>query len=1118
MNRIFNKKLVVLIFACMIMCFTSLNNEVFGLNVNVDVNSSTSANPDSCSDGNCMSLGTGGVRISLLDSEGRKVQNSIDLWYYNDSLKLFSFGSASYVSFKSKYTRQEIKNLGTDDNIDDKLEIYHSKSLSSIDNLSSGLIDDFSNSYTKNDGYIKSTERKNTRTPNSTYTIVKKLYSKIVDESKNNRYTTLDQILHLIDIEEDGKEDGLDHNDVREYYLEFEPLVSWGNTFLAHGENANIDANIVFVGTVSELTYMYQLNLKHKVTIFCSQRNVVSFKGADIYCTNDEGDATYRGAFNEINMDSNNSAFYSIAGMGVYTNDSSVFPNGLFDAVVNDYSNKVIGYAPGKAYKSAFGVAFISLEGLIGSCDDDFQNLLGAKNSYFTADGGVESNKLKNYINNNKNNYKGLIDDCANVDSKGNVTSFKSSCPLLFNLNKLSVALGSGVNTNNYGCKSDIECDTTLINAITKKFDTIITRIREKIIVDGNENYVDNNSYYKALISWLKILFPKQARLNDSVWATLGDSGPSCKPVPDCPGTSAELSCSDTNKMISSNNDPSCIKQGILYTLKSGNEVTDLKSSLNTSYTDECDNCKVYCSESVSFDLSGQKELDVKITEAGTLLKWGRGNNSQIFGTMTVKQTCYVVPNNGYTIGVNAGLKSKTIRSHLGSPLAIDDKKSSGRYVNTKVTIDYTNPASYLKDSNDKLDQKVTLVAIPTTRGVLSIKHQGSASLVDADKDSPISLIEPSTTALNYATTYSDDNHKKVESFDVIANYVFAYGEYSGCTKYDKDGNCIDTANVNGGVDGKSELAWYASKADNGSYKTQKEYEEASSVEKNSYVFIGYGLPTPFTSVTCIYDSENMSNNNSNRDKAPITVTIQNIGTSKNVASSDDSNDYQFTKLLGNEKKLSYSCNYKVHNQMFGYENGDSIDCDYTSPKGLDVVFRTIELVDTDGDKEEQLNKAFPGMSGKGVIGEESTRQMGANWEEWIDGNPDIVEDKANNIYNILSNIIYSKEPQYHIVLNVSTIKKIREYNKSARKTTDPYSNMPSVDGKENNGYIGYVCDNDDQTGYKFCASNFLTQLRSDSSIEFTGRCISSNYGSEGSKSRALAFTHASNGCLQHWW
>lgn len=1124
---------------------------------------------NSCGNSNLCYTSATGIRITLVNEQGErcyksgndlcvssstknaKESKSIDYWFSSEDLPSFSNinGGRKCIAYNKKRTKSEFINAPSTDGIvacTDKAAygtLYDIGGLGFPEILSKDKKADLDSKYLTKDRetWYSTNVTEARRMPVNVGNLVnffqcsqdlenddftpKEFKDSSVNIDCSYQGTTVrkkigDKIINNIIINAYNDDSLLISNNTNDtIYLQVEQLISLS---LTPGSGYSVK-DTVYMGTVAEVAFMFNKYYEQN-TGFTHRFGLLGTKLGcnENYYENDE--ITQIGGGSSAITTGIMNGFY--AKNKKATNMSTVIENISINSFLNGYinndgqstikDNKVKEVLKKYYSDDTANIFSIWINPALGvNCDDDFQTLLSNKSNYFNANTGVDNGKLIAYLNKNKTHYQGLIKDCTNVDKNGNITSFKESCPLLSNTNKLSVTLSSGINTSTYGCKSNIECDDPLITSIVKKFDTVIKRIRQNIFVNGNEDYVDSNVPYRVLIGWLIKLFPNQDRLTDSVWAILGDNGPSCNSIPDCPGTSVELSCSDTNKTISSNTDPNCIKQGILYTTKSSG-LKDLKSSINTAYTGECTNCKVYCDEKVNFDLSGQKELDNKITKAGTLLKWGRGKDSQIFGTMSVTQKCYVVPDDGYTLGVsNTGLNTKILRSHLGSPLAIDTKKLSGRYINTKITIDYTNPASYLKEPNNSLDQKVTLVAIPTNRGVLTVKHKGEKNSIDVNKNNPVSLMIPSTESLNYATTYSDNNYNKVEEFEVRANYVFAYGSYTGCTEYDSDGKCRITNSVNGGVDGKSELAWYTSKDDNGNFKTKEDYDNSSIKEKSSYTFIGYGLPTPFTSVTCIYDKENMSSNNSNKDKEPITVTIQNIGTSRITTSADDSNDYQFTKLLGTEKKLSYSCSYKVNNQIFGYENGDSIDCDYTSPKGLDVVFRPVELVNTSGDKEEQLDKAFPGMSGTG-------RKIGANWAEWENGNPDIVEDKANNIYNILSNAIYNEEPMYEITLDVATIQKIRKYNKSARKTTvnsekaDPYSNMPSIDGTDTNGYIGYVCSNNSDESYKYCASNFLTQLKADSKI--SGSCISGNYGTEGSKSRAHVYSHASNGCNQSWW
>lgn len=1115
---------ILTLICCSLLCTVVGVSDVLA---DTDYTNGTSAAIKGCSSGMYCYTGAVGFRITLVNkttgerckydsstnticgSDGKNT-NSKDYWFdtsdlaFNESSANYSRNCYSYNKKRTKYEFLSSTNKG--ENIDTNC----SKAEESF--VSLGFPGVGSNKYT-GDWTTSDSRIEVSRAPQNMNLVERYLSCTLggVDENKakldctskdgttiSEDYTIINNIFtKLIGKEIDvTKIEGLDNTSIQ-----FEQLLQIGNYSKNLTTMKDIHSALVTRGTVAEASYLYMKkgsnNSSGSVNFGCVTNTTTGFNTTPT--TNCGSSMVGGGYFTGFYA----STAYSQTLKNVPSSTSPVvnlsqYENGgKYDVDLNQFLK----------YDTSNIFNFWINPDIGPKCDDEFQNLLKFEpKSHYTKDNVVNKESLIEYLNDNKNAYKTLIEDCAIVKND-KVIGFKTgenSCPLLENLDKMTLVLSSEMDTSNYGCLTDIACEDA-ITFITSKYKDIINTIRTQIYDNGNLEYESSSKIYNKLMNLMVTLFKGFPRLYTDIWATLGDSGPSCKTVPDCPGTSAELSCSDTNKTISSNTDPKCIKQGILYTLKSGNEVTALQSSLNTSYTDECENCKVYCSESVRFDLSGQKELDNKITEAGTLLKWGRGKDSQIFGTMTVKQTCYVIPNSGKTIGKDAGLNSATIRSHLGSPLAIDEKKSTGRYVNTKVTIDYTNPASYLKDSNDKLDQKVTLVAIPTTRGVLSIKHKSSNSIVDADENSPISLTEPSTTSLNYATSYNDTNHKNIESFDVIANYVFAYGEYSGCTKYDKDGNCISNASVNGGVDGKSELAWYADKSDNGSYKTAEEYEKVSSLSKNSYIFIGYGLPTPFTSVTCIYNSENMSTNNSNRDKAPINVTIQNVGTSKSAVSADDSNDYQFTKLLGNEKKLTYSCNYKIHNQMFGYENGDSIKCDYTSPKGLDVVFRTVDLMNSES--EEELDRAFPGMSGKGITG--GIRKIGSNWDKVYSA-----EDGANQLFNILNNSIYSKEPLYKIKLNVSLIQKIRNYNKTARKSGhDPYTDMTNeqeINGGKNateaSGFLGYRFGNDNSA-----YSAFLWYLSHDCT-NGGKKCLIDNY-------KCITNKNANrSGCHQEWW
>lgn len=1084
---------ILTLICCSLLCTMVGINGVFADN---NGEAGSTGNVGKCSDGYCY-RGTVGFRITIVNKDGNRLtykgKESISIDYWFDKKTIEGLDNKYCFAYNEKKTKKEFldekssvvkcRTATTDKNGNTKYTGPYAK-LYDITDLGFGKVN--SNSYlekweTSSGGAIEEGRTAinisriidvlscsqnvdnsdiatsfNTDENGKRSTLnCKDLDGNLINsQSTNNKY--LNKIFqnafndNTIDVSKFENLDGA--------YVQFEQLLQIVNFGGPKGAET-----FIATGTVAESSYLYQ--------------NYKSTPSHDFrWCVLNPSSATVSGTWvgNNTNCSTSMSlggywsGWYgtSSAGIGLrppqnklHITDINSFKLGS-SGKVNKNFNMELFYK--KDTSNVFG--FWVNPKISGTCDEELRNILTNSSSYFSKDSGVSETKLKQYINDNSNKYQNLINDCANTDASGNVTSFKSSCPLLYKIDKLSVVLSAKMNYSNYSCSSDIECNSGLIDSITETYGEIIERIRKNIFIDGNDNYEDNNVYYRMLMKWLVSLFPGQARLNDSVWATLGDNGPSCNSIPSCKPTTpnGDMDCDNPSQTFSTNKDPECIKQGISYTIDKNNAVSDLVSSLNTSYDGECENCKVFCDEDVSFDLSNQSDLNNRVTKSGTLLKWGSGPNYQIYGTMSVKQKCYVVPNDGYTLGTTAYLKTKELHSHLMSPLSIDNKESSGKYVNTKITIDYINPAAYLKNSNENLNQKVTLVAIPTTRGILSVKHTGDHN--DITIPNIISISDPSTESLNYATTYTDTNHKNIKEFTVQANYVFSYGTYTGCIDYDSNGICKSTASISGGVGGESVLSWY-SERQNGKYKSENEYNSESKEIKSSYVFIGYGLPTPFTSATCSYTKSSMSSQNSNAEKEPITVTIQNIGTSKNKTNEDDSNAYLFTKLLGDKKNISYNCTYKIYNNIFGYENGKSVDCSSESPKGLDVVFRTVELMNTNS--SEELNRAFPGMSGNG-------REKGANWAK-------LTEEE---IFNVLNSSIYSQKPMYHITLDVTTIQKIRKWNKKARDVgRDPYTDMTALtneenknDGNDSFGYTGYVFK-DHETDGKVDGTNIMSRF-----------------------------------------
>ena len=265
-----------------------------------------------------------------------------------------------------------------------------------------------------------------------------------------------------------------------------------------------------------------------------------------------------------------------------------------------------------------------------------------------------------------------------------------------------------------------------------------------------------------------------------------------------------------------------------------------------------------------------------------------------------------------------------------------------------------------------------------------------------------------------------------------------------------------------------------------------------------NYIDIGYGFPIEFTNRAYrydIYDSENNEYLWGELDTIGgyLYASIKNIGTKnssggyhfdniiKNTSGSDES-----YVVNGDEYSVRYSCNFATSNPLWDaecfdkdgnkYPLGSEYCKDEEKPKGLDVVFRTIQLInkktyDT-GNKDEiekELKKAFPGRLGNG-------RDIGSNWLT-------ISDDESENtkrIFDILSNMVYAQDkPAYHIELNTSKIKYIRNLNKEVRENKlDPYTDNSN-----------YKFDKTKAPDYSYGASDFITNLIENNWID--GVCAS---------------------------
>lgn len=348
----------------------------------------------------------------------------------------------------------------------------------------------------------------------------------------------------------------------------------------------------------------------------------------------------------------------------------------------------------------------------------------------------------------------------------------------------------------------------------------------------------------------------------------------------------------------------------------------------------------------------------------------------------------------------------------------------------------------------------------------ISIKYTDPTGKYVTDENKYLS---PILDSIQYDENYMNSEGKiirKTDNFTISATYKFDYN---------------------------LEFKWYSDKSDNYESKNKLTLDDVN--DSLNYVFIGYGLPTSFATSDGLYEKN-------------LDVIIKNIGT-------NDRFDKYVEKILGQSNGYNYSCSFKIHNESFGNEcctkEGEIIpnapaycgSCEGNGdPKGLDVVFRTIDLMDSN--TKEELDRAFPGMSGTGLTG--GNRKMGANWDKVYSA-----EDGAKQVFNILSSSIYddeNREPMYRITLDVSLIKKIREANAKIRADGDPYTDMTYESGaafggtglraSKENGYRGYLFDRETNSAM----SAFLNWLVREGAL----------------KTSCMDGRNHIIGCHQEWW
>lgn len=539
------------------------------------------------------------------------------------------------------------------------------------------------------------------------------------------------------------------------------------------------------------------------------------------------------------------------------------------------------------------------------------------------------------------------------------------------------------------------------------------------------KNYGNDSTLLDTLYDYWQERGKLYPLLKKTMWELLGLDGPTCNELTDkCKPERVTISnCS----MDSYFKDSTCWNNNIAYNDPSNpNDYNAYQSSKDLTFSSG--ECNVYCEEEVMFDLPNDNTS--YNTKASRIFKWGKNTNTndKEFGGMTITRTCKIIKQGNGGICTNNSFNP----TYWVSDIA------------TKLNLNYNEPIS---------------------------KTKITATLESVFNSADINLNGSTKYSVDNDSSYYNCNGKcgnilNDNEFTVEANFSFIYPE---------------------------SLHWFSDKTDNFELKSLNELTN-SSLSKNDvlnskqYIEIGYGLPTAFKSPTVTYntysDTDGYSLITSNpTDKGYMYINIENIGTKNNDGT------YHFDRLIkytsdndsnigyNNDSTITYGCDYSIKNEIFGYEclsgNSNSDDCSETkSPTGIDVVFRTIQLIST----KDEISQTFPGRAGNG-----RTDKIGRNWNN-------LGEDK---IVELLNNNVYDNEPMYHINLNASTIQEIRKLNK---KADNPYTNMNSIpssySGNSNDGYTGYYYNND---GSVF--SIFLEYLKSTNKLESI--CIRGNNISE---------------------
>lgn len=357
-------------------------------------------------------------------------------------------------------------------------------------------------------------------------------------------------------------------------------------------------------------------------------------------------------------------------------------------------------------------------------------------------------------------------------------------------------------------------------------------------------------------------------------------------------------------------------------------------------------------------------------------------------------------------------------------------------------------------------------------------------------------------------TPSAEDGYNKnnVNLSSCTTKTVYSYnctGSGSGASCTPVPEQVLDCKQVTWDINGEyvysypaDEFQWFSDKRDS----TLVNKKKKPSGDEAYFYSIGFGLPTAFSLTDGKYEMAvavgNLGDHGETKGEQNYNVENGHFKPITNVFGNVEINNDTIS-LTEDYYGFEYKCTYEVINEIFGYDCvydnssnklvGESPEyCDPTKDKDsdgelniIDVAYRLVSLLD----ENASLNVAFPGTDGSG-------RNIGANWD--LPDN-EIREILRGDIYegarNEYTNVQYESLAMYEIMLDVNGIQYIRRSNRDYfNQGIDPYTSY--VD--ENNNQKVYCKSKGADGEYKYCASEFLTDLQTSSSLNYNlmGTCL----------------------------